>query len=207
MAPPWAQQGGAGFRGGLPTLGGPSTATSTQKIKGHSKYLAWSYKKDGYRMYIILDRQKGLVSAVVLWLTNTTKFTKPITPTSITFGSSVSDIINVYNYPDYSTKVGSSLLYYYPDKDITFSIDTATRKVIGIAIANKSLTAILKNLSDDAVPTTKTNPTAPTRNTLPFAGGGMHGSPFGGGGMHGSPFGGPPGGLPGNAGNLPMFPH
>ncbi|HEX2948063.1 MAG TPA: hypothetical protein VHV83_00585 [Armatimonadota bacterium] len=185
---------GGGFAPGVPvapTVGTGGSTTADQKPKGQFDYVIWMYegnskngpdKKDGFTTYVFFDKKNGTVIEVVTWLNDLKRSIDVKAPNSIALGSSLSKILSTFGYPKPFAKIGANFVCPYPDKQVTFSIDAATKKVIGIAVGRKPLTGI------SVAPTITSTPDAPPA-TAPGAAPGAFGAP-----QQGPPL--PPGALP-----------
>jgi hypothetical protein len=103
--------------------------------------MVWRYDGNGktpdaeasFTTYVFLN-DMGVVEAVVVNLNNPEAVLNIQTETGVTFGTKLSDIVKIYNWPQPFTRVGN--LYYcsYPEQKVTFALDTTTRKVTCISI-------------------------------------------------------------------------
>jgi len=109
--------------------------------KKENIYMVWRYDGNGktpdpkasYTTYVFIN-DEGIVEAVVVNLNNPESSPNIETETGITFGTRLSDIVKIYNWPEPFTRAGS--LYYcsYPEQRVTFALDANTRKVTCISI-------------------------------------------------------------------------
>jgi len=116
-------------------------AQVTMEPKKENIYMVWRYDGNGktpdpkasFTTYLFINKD-GKVEAVVVNLNNPEAHPNIQTETGITFGTRLSDIIKIYNWPEPFTRVGS--LYYcnYPEQRVTFGLDANTRKVTCISI-------------------------------------------------------------------------
>lgn len=150
------------------------------KLKGRSDYMVWMYEGNkpnvpdvsaGFDTYIILNRATGGVVAVVLWSHVPGKVIKGLqTPNNINLGNFMVNVLDTYGNPEGAVKIVDNLFVLsYPEKNVTYSIDSATRRVIGIAIGDKAWTALVDNSSRKPPTTNQAAPPRPTLTARPTA--------------------------------------
>ena len=162
---------------GPPMMGDPGMGAPAAPVelipKGRSDYVFWAYHqvgKNGYTwtMYIMFDRgltdssKAGQVVGVVLWLTSkpqnkdTTHLSTPDAGADIQLGSNMTKLIGAYGYPNPMVKIGANYFLAYPDRQIAYTVNTTTHKVIGIEIGEKLLTLVPRQSAATAAGSTPT---------------------------------------------------
>ena len=150
------------FGGAWPTPGmdQPVDPTADLKPKGRSEYVIWMYEgnnpnrpdpKSGWATYVVMNRglgrtgrfNAGRVVAVAIWLYDQTATNLPAAPTTyngIKLGSRMSEVTDRFGFPNPMIKIGNTFALNY--SGVTYSVDAATRKVIGICLFDRLLTIV-----------------------------------------------------------------
>ncbi|MHB0936933.1 MAG: hypothetical protein ACYDCO_11875 [Armatimonadota bacterium] len=128
--------------GGLygPAIDAPLTPAQPKKV---GPYMIWRYDgnntngksdpKATITTYVFFN-ERGVVEAVVVNQNNPKGFADIQTESGVTFGTKLSDIVKKYDWPDPFTRNGNFYYCYYPAQNVTFGLDTETRKVKCIGI-------------------------------------------------------------------------
>lgn len=133
-----------------PGMPDPNGVAGPPKPKPEEEYIVWMYEGNskfgpnpgqGFSTYVIFDKF-GKVVGVVLTLTSPTVIPSPNIQTSsvgpngerVGFGTRLIDMVKVYDWPDPFVRIDKCYFCAYPDRNITISVDTATRKVVGMSL-------------------------------------------------------------------------
>lgn len=143
---------------------GASGAAKPQNIalKPQDTWMIWVYEGSGplpdpqapVITYVFFDTQ-GQVAGVVVSARSPQVSSVIRTESGIGFGTKLSDIVKKYDWPQPFTRVGPYYFCSYPVQNVTFSLDTGSRKVQAIAIGLpitvvRSLTSVVRG--DGAAP-------------------------------------------------------
>lgn len=138
---------------GMPPMGmtSPNSPDANKVPKGQFDYIVWMYqgntkgdpdKNATYNTYVIFDKKSGSVIEVIVWVTKPGQFARIQTPGKIGLGASFTAIRENLGNPTPLERIGDFLVCPYPKSQVTYSVDSTTKKVVGIAIGAKALTAI-----------------------------------------------------------------
>ena len=124
---------------------GPSTTVplAPPRPEKTGPYMIWRYDgnsttgkadpKAAVTTYVFFN-ERGVVDAVVVNQNNPKGINNIQTESGITFGTKLSDIVKKYDWPEPFTRVGSFYYCNYPAYNVTFALDTESRKVSCISI-------------------------------------------------------------------------
>jgi hypothetical protein len=135
-----------------PGMPDPGLAAGPPKPKPEEEYIVWMYqgvKSDGSRYtvnlngghctYVILDKY-GKVVGVVVAVDNPNinpgiyTASRDADGKRVGFGTRLIDMVKVFDWPEPFARIDKYYFCAYPDRNITFSLDTATRKVVVMAL-------------------------------------------------------------------------
>jgi hypothetical protein len=130
--------GTPGMPGGAAMPGSPAAAPKPPR----EKYIVWMYAGDspvanpasGWNMYVVFDKRGTVVSVVVSLKTPKSLPPGFSTTSGIRLGSKLFPLIDLYDWPEPFSQIGGQFFLSYPDKNVTFAVDKASRSVVTIAV-------------------------------------------------------------------------
>ncbi len=153
MPPPDAMP--AGVAAGTPG----TTKQQNIALKPQDTWMIWVYEGSGrlpdpqapVMTYVFFDTQ-GQVAGIVASARSPQVSSVIRTESGIGFGTKLTDIVKKYDWPQPFTRVGPYYFCSYPAQNVTFSLDTGSRKVQVIAIGLpitvvRSLTSVVRGSS------------------------------------------------------------
>ena len=128
---------GMGPLGAIPGMPG----ATAQPKKNPGPFMVWRYDGNGktpdakanITTYVFFNEQ-GVVAAVVVNLNNKEANPDIRTEGGVSFGTKLSDIVKKYDWPEPFSRVGPLYLCIYPVYNVTYALDTSSRKVVCISI-------------------------------------------------------------------------
>ncbi|MHB9025709.1 MAG: hypothetical protein ACYC7E_16325 [Armatimonadota bacterium] len=141
---PGAPMPGSGM-GPMPPGGMGPGGMITLKPKAKNEYIVWLYEGPGrtpnpdagWNTYVLFNKT-GQVAGVVVAVMKPGVLPQVKTRSGVTFGTKMIDIISedkfAYGWPQPFVRVASHYFLSYPDYNVTYSLDSSTRRVVVIAI-------------------------------------------------------------------------
>jgi hypothetical protein len=142
VMPTMASAPGAGMGGpGSPDAGAMAGIAPLEK-RPEEDYILWMYEGNdrnvphpeaGYITYVVFSKAGSVIGVAVVQ----TDLNKPVgigTSTGMTFGKRLIEMVEKYDWPEPFARVDTYYFCSYPDRNVTFSLDVATRKIAVIAI-------------------------------------------------------------------------
>lgn len=152
LDPPPLPETGMGMPVSVPTAVDPNAPAK----KPMETYIIWLYQGNGrtpdpnagYSTYVLFNKY-GLVAGVAVAASMGVKPPGVGTSSGVSFGTSMFDLTQKYGYPEPFVRVGDRYFCAYPDRNVTFALDSVKRKVIGISMG-VSVT-VFASASDTAI--------------------------------------------------------
>lgn len=142
-AAPTGPYGGAYGQNPMAPYGAGAATMPAPQPEKTGPYMIWRYDgnstngkadpKAPVTTYVFFN-DRGKVEAVVVNRNNPKAVTNIQTESGITFGTKLSDIVRKYDWPEPFTRVGNHYYCHYPAYNVTFALDTESRKVTCIGI-------------------------------------------------------------------------
>jgi len=159
-------------------MGTPTGEALPQPAKEKKPHMVWRYDgngpkpdpKAGMTTYVFFN-ERGTVEAVVVNKTGERVAADIRTESGFGFGAKMFDIVKRYEWPEPLARVGSLYFCAYPNYNVTFAADSASRKVVCIAIGLNMQLAVLEQKTAELPLITPISPVVPAGVTHPTAGG------------------------------------
>lgn len=195
---PATQPYNPGYPSNADTRYGPNTDTplTPAQPKKVGPYMIWRYDgnnttgksdpKAAITTYVFFN-ERGIVEAVVVNQNTQKGFADIQTESGIAFGTKLSDIVKKYDWPDPFTRVGEFYYCNYPAQNVTFGLDTESRKVTCIGIGTPFIVTA-QTLSASEQATTSQSGTSRMQPLQPMPMMPPNGGYMGGGVRPGAPY-------------------